>query len=213
MMIRFAGLILGTLVLSGCATNSENVVSPQKFMQSRAVQLEARTLSPGDELELSVEVNGKKEIPQSIMELNYEGDLLAPLIGDVNLQHKTLAEARILLETKYSIIFVGTPMITLRMASETAGEWGYVTVLGQVRNPGRFPITRSVGMNLTDAIHEAGGFGESADFNDIIVTGKNADGEVMQCVCDIAQFGRANSDHQDVVLFNDDTVYVPERLF
>jgi protein involved in polysaccharide export with SLBB domain len=188
-------------------------VTPEVFSQSRVAQQQARVLRPGDEIEFGVEVNGIKEVPLSIVKLNYDGSILAPLIGDVDLDSLTLAQARTKLEKSYGKIFVAPPLITIRLPGDVAGEWGYVTVLGLVRNPGRLPVASIAGMNLSDALHGAGGFDQSANMQAVVVTRKASDGQLLQCECDITRLGRTGSGQYDLVLFDEDIVYVPERLF
>ena len=205
-------LLLG--LLTGCATDNSKLVSAEMFNSSQGAPVKARQLSAGDEIIFSVEVNGKEEVLPVSVELNFSGSVPAPLIGDVRLSAMTLEQARIALEKSYSRIFMSEPMVTVKLAKDKgAGEWGYVTVLGRVRNPGRFPVPTVSGMNLSDALHEAGGFGDSANMNEITVTRNMPDGSQLQCACDITQLGRAGSGHIDLLLFNGDMVYVPESLF
>jgi len=201
------------MLMAGCVSNDAHVVTPEVFSRSRTGQIEARKLRPGDGIEFSVEVNGATEVPLSPVELGYDGMVLAPLIGDVKLDSLTLAQARATLEKGYARIFVAPPLIRLNLADRDIGEWGYVTVLGQVRNPGRFPIASIAGMNLSEAIHEAGGFGENANIHEVVATRNTAHGKQIQCSCDISQIGKVDSGHRDLVLFYGDIIYVPERLF
>ena len=207
-----AVLLLG--LLAGCATEQAQFVTPEDFARTQVVRAEARTLRAGDEIELAVEVNGSVEIERTSLELGYDGLVPAPLVGDVKLDGLTLPEAREVLISKYDRIFTTQPLITLRMADEKeAGEWGYVTVLGQVRNPGRYAIASSAGMTLSDALHEAGGFGESANMKEVVATRRTETGELVQCQCDITRLGRSGSGQLDLTLFDGDIVQVPERLF
>ncbi len=202
------------ILLAGCVTTDSPVVTAEEFSASVRAQKQARLLRSGDRVYLSVEVKGKKEIPQTTIQVNHDGSIPVPFVGDVKLDGLTLAEARLLLEKSYSRIFVTAPLITFGLVDDgAAGEWGYVTVLGQVRNPGRFSVMTSAGMNLSEALHEAGGFGDSANMNEIVVTRVAPDGKTIQYIADIKAFGRSGSTQQDIVLFDGDVVYVPERLF
>ena len=202
------------LLLTGCASNDASVLSPEEFSKTMLVKQRARVLRPGDEVLLAVEVNGKKEVPMTTIKVDYAGALAAPLVGDVVVDGLALAAARQELQTHYARIFVGAPMITFQLDdNDVAGEWGYITVLGQVRSPGRFPVQSIAGMNLSDSLHEAGGFGDSANINEVVITRETAAGRLVQCLCDIKEFGTVGSAQRDLVLFDGDVVYVPERLF
>jgi len=205
------GLVL--LLLQGCVSNNTQEVTAEVFSRTSVGLLEARTLSPGDEIEFSVEVSGVREVPVSTAKLDYNGSVVVPLIGSIKLGSLTLAQARSALEKGYGKIFVSTPLITIRLAGEVVGEWGYVTVLGLVRSPGRIPIDSSAGINLSDALRAAGGFNQSANMQNIVITRKTADGKSIQCKCDIRKLGLTGAEQYDLTLFNGDIVHVPERLF
>jgi protein involved in polysaccharide export with SLBB domain len=204
---------LALFLLQGCVSRNTQEVTAEVFSRTSVGHIEARTLNSGDEIEFSVEVSGVREVPLSVAKLDYSGSVTVPLIGSVKLGSLTLAQARSALEKGYGKIFVATPLITLRLAGEVVGEWGYVTVLGLVRSPGRIPIDSVAGINLSDALHAAGGFDQSANMQSIIVTRKTARGELIQCKCDITKLGLTGSEQYDLTLFNGDVVYVPERLF
>jgi protein involved in polysaccharide export with SLBB domain len=212
-MVKKTLLGLALIGMAGCATDDAHMVSPEEFARSRPGQIEARQLRPGDAIEFTVEVNGATEIPRTTVELDYDGMVLAPLIGDVKLDSLTLSQAREALEAGYTRIFVAPPLIRLQLADRDIGEWGYVTVLGQVRNPGRFAITSIAGMSLSDAIHEAGGFTENANIHGVVATRSTPDGKQIQCAIDVSEIGKVNSGHRDLDLFYGDIIYVPERLF
>lgn len=206
---------LGSVILlAGCASHEGNLVTPEEFSATSGVSHERRDLRPGDQVLLSVEVGGKLHIPAVELELDYSGSVPAPYIGDTKVGGLTLAEARSELEKKYARIFVKDPFVIFRLADDqAAGDWGFVTVLGQVRNPGRFPLETASGMNLSEALHEAGGFGDSANMNNIMITRQVAEGEFIQCMVDIKQIGRSGLSGHDLVLSEGDVIYVSERLF
>jgi len=213
MMIKSMLIGLALFLLQGCVSSNTQEVTAEVFSRTSVGHIKARTLNPGDEIEFSVEVSGVQEVPLSVAKLDYSGSVTVPLIGSVKLGSLTLAQARSALEKGYGKIFVAAPLITLRLAGEVVGEWGYVTVLGLVRSPGRIPIDSLAGINLSDALHAAGGFDQSANMQSIVVTRKTVDGELIQCKCDITKLGLTGSEQYDLTLFNGDVVYVPERLF
>lgn len=206
-------MALPLLLLLGCASDTSQFVTPEVFSKSKVGQIDAQKLRAGDTIEIAVEVSGKKEVPLTEVKLDYDGSILAPLVGDIDLNVLTLAEARAKLEDSYKRIFVASPLITIRLADKGIGEWGYVTVLGMVRSPGRLPIASIGGMNLSDSLQAAGGFDQSANMQAVVVTRKTSDGELLQCRCDLTELGKTGSGQYDLILFDGDIVYVPERLF
>lgn len=169
----------------------------------------------GDSLELSLEVAGQTQISLQQLSVASDGQLTAPLIGDVPLAGLTLAEARAQLEQAYRPLYVGSLVVMLRREKddEALGQWGHVTVLGRVKKPGRVPLDTAAGMNLSDALFAAGGFGPSAKQNEIIVSRVDADGQKFQYTCDFSRLGRTGSIEDDLLLLGGDVVFVPERLF
>ena len=84
-----------------------------------------------------------------------DGRVELPYIGAIYVGGKTLSEAKIEIEAKL-VDYVSDASITVRLVNN------YVSVLGEVKAPGRYPIYKE-GLNIFEALAMAG---DAADFGD-----------------------------------------------
>lgn len=201
------------LLIAGCTTTD---VSTQDFAQSgsAARHEEASELAAGDAIEVSVEVDGRMEVSRHRTELNPQGYVTLPLVGDVLVQGMKLQQARNVIHKTYAAYYVNPPVTMVsRMGKAEAGEWGEVTVMGRVRNPGRIPLPDADGINLTEAIQGAGGFSPSAKPTGIKISRMDANGKKLQVTVDYEAIGQGGNAAADINLLDGDIIYVPERIF
>lgn len=201
-------------VLMGCTTTGTSKKTAAGFSGGNSSGSQSRALEAGDGVEVSVEVDGHMEVTLHRAELNHQGVITLPLIGDVKVGGLKLAEARSVITGTYSAYYVNPPVIMLRMMdTDAVGEWGYVTVLGKVNKPGRVPLQSHNGINLSAAVQLAGGFAPSAKQSEIRVTRKNPDGNTTKGTIDFRQIGESGNADADILLIDGDIVFVPERIF
>jgi polysaccharide export outer membrane protein len=209
--------LLSTFVLLlGCTTTGTTKVSVEDLSRENELDDGGRVLKlvPGDSVEISVEVDGRMEVASHLAGINRLGFVTLPLVGDVEIGGKTIEEARNVVATTYGAYFVNPPVIMInRMDDATDGEWGFVTVTGQVMQPGRIKIASAKGIRLTEVINESGGFGVSAKLSDIQVTRTVDEGRKLRASINYKDIGQQGSAEADVSLFDGDIVYVPQRVF
>lgn len=80
--------------------------------------------------------------------IDKEGYLLLPLIGNIYVKDKTLSEVSLILTDSLSHI-LSQPIVKVKLVNR------YVSVLGYVRNPGHFPYSQEK-LSIYDAIGLAG---------------------------------------------------------
>lgn len=213
----FLMLALSATMMSGCKTDDPAVVEASDFSRLSSISSVSRSaeLSPGDSIEISVEVDGIIEVPSQRVKVNYLGDVTLPLVGDVQVSGMNMDVARVAITKKYEAYYVNTPVIMIsRVNSEgTASEWGQVTVLGRVNHPGAVMLTSGSGINLSAAIQAAGGFATSAKTSDVRVSRVDARGRKLKVNVDFDQIGQEGNADADLKLMDGDIVYVPERIF
>jgi polysaccharide export outer membrane protein len=218
-MFRFAvkTYIFATTIVCffGCAPLTTTSVEPKVFMEIHEnAPLTARVLVEGDAIELSVEVDGTMEVSFYRTALNYQGSVTLPLVGDVKIDGLKLEEAREIIGLAYSGYYVNPPVVMISLVNdEEITEWGYITVLGRVGRPGRVALGSSAGINLSEAIQQAGGFSASAKSSEIRVTRVDLDGKKLQTTINFEQIGLHGNASADIQLVDGDIVFVPERLF
>ncbi len=209
-------LIAFCFVHAGCTSSGSLTVSPKEFVQDvqGANGGQVAGLVSGDAIELSVEVDGRMEVIAHRAGINPSGMVTLPLVGDVRIGGMTVGAARDLIAKTYGRYFVNPPVIMLsRVEDSVQGEWGFVTVTGQVGQPGRVKVESASGIKLTSAIQEAGGFADSAKKNDIRVSRKGSDGRKIQVKVDYEEIGQKGNVEADIDLKDGDVVYVPQRIF
>lgn len=174
------------------------------------------TLRPGLVVNITVVVAGKKQIDESGRRVSENGSLTLPLLGALAVDGETLDAFTARLTDRYREFFVDPQVIVEFVRNDqTAGisPWGYVTVLGRVKRPGRVDIPPTRDLTVSLAIQQAGGFDTSAKETAIAVTRRLADGRNETRQIDLREIGKRGSVDQDIFLLPDDVVYVPELIF
>lgn len=202
--------------LAACTTTEISTISTQSFSSSdsRAETTVVAKLTEGDSLQVSVEVDGVMEVSGHMVGVNHKGCVTLPLVGDVHVGSMTVEQARFAILKTYGTYYVNPPVIMLSMIdAPEVGEWGYITVMGRVANPGRFPLPDADGISLTHAIQLAGGFTPSAKQSGIKVSRVDPQGQKLQVMVNYNDIGAGGNANADVSLQAGDIIYVPERIF
>ncbi len=208
-------LVIPLVMQTGCSNLGTTSVTTQEFLQSKQDQPSLTSeLSAGDTVELSVEVDGSMEVFSHRAQINQQGMVTLPLVGDVEIGGYALDKARGIIAKTYGAYYVNPPVIMLSLQVDPGdGEWGAVTVMGRVARPGRIPLRNQNGMNLTEVIQEAGGFASSANKTKIRVSRIDKDGNKITASVDFEAIGKRGNAEADIKLIAGDIVYVPERTF
>ncbi|MBP5434994.1 polysaccharide biosynthesis/export family protein [bacterium] len=160
-------------------------------------------IGPGDRL--VIQVYNEKELSGSY-QVSPGGLIMFPFIGEINvngLNNFTLA-AKIsdLLRDGY----IKNPSVTVLVDDVISKR---IFVLGQVKNSGSFPIKAR--MSVVEAITLSGGFTQTADLNNVVVTRKEADGREKRYVINIQSI--VNGSKENFYLRAGDIIFVGERFF
>lgn len=125
------------------------------------------------------------------------GDVVLPYVGRVLLGGKTLPEATLAIEAAVKR-YVHSPTVSIKLASFS------VSVLGEVRHPGRFPVFNGQ-INLFEALAMAGDLTENADRTNVRIVRQVEGGSFFYTV-DLTQRSLLGSDK--LFLQPSDVVYV-----
>jgi polysaccharide export outer membrane protein len=120
-------------------------------------------LMPYDVIDVSV--YGEDEL-HTRCRLGADGSAVLPLIGTVNLDGKTVADANDLIQKKYADGFVKDPHVLLSVVEYRKSTFA---IMGEVGRPGIYEIPEGTHMTIVDAVLMAGGFSHSADRNGVRV--------------------------------------------
>ncbi len=208
-------LVIPFMLQTGCVTSGGASTSTQEFSKNKPTKASLPSeLAVGNTVELSVEVDGNMEVLSHRAQINQQGMVTLPLVGDVKISGYTLSKARSTIAKTYGAYYVNPPVIMLSLQVDPEdGEWGAVIVMGRVIQPGRVPLRSQNGMNLTEAIQAAGGFAPSANKSKIRVSRTDKDGKKLKVYVDFEEIGQKGDMDSDIKLIDGDIIYVPQRIF
>lgn len=189
---------------------------PTTGMPAEPSTLSSR-LRPGMVLNIVVLVAGREMFVESSKRISENGYITLPLLGNMMVQGHSLASLAAALSKSYSDYFV-EPQIVVDFAREEMSmdgiyPWGYVTVLGRVRSPGRVAIPATRDLTVSRAIQQAGGLNTSARDTSIRVTRQTALGETETTDVNLRAIGEQGRIGEDIVLQPGDVVFIPELRF
>jgi polysaccharide export outer membrane protein len=125
------------------------------------------------------------------------GFLLLPVIGKIHVEDKTLSQVGEILKDSLNHI-LNQPIVTVKLVNR------YVSVLGEVRNPGHFPYAQDK-ITIYDALGLAGDITDYGNRNKVILI-RNINGENIRINVDITKSDVLSSDYYN--LRPNDIVYV-----
>jgi len=157
-------------------------------------------LAAGDVIRVTVfqspELSLDTRIPES-------GVVSYPLLGAVNLGGLTISEAeRRLADGLLAGKFLKQPQVSILVTTLRGSQ---ASVLGHAVRPGRYTLELS-NMRLSDLMALAGGV--APDGNDMLTVAGTRDGKPFRMQVDFRTLFRGDSSAQDIVIQNNDVVYV-----
>lgn len=209
--------------VAGCGTTRRPEYDAELLVPAlAAVQESSATTSsdgavrgrPGFVVNVSVLIAGKTEIVEKAKRISESGTITLPLLGTVHIEDQTLDEMQAMLQKRYADYFVQPQVIVdfARDDSDGTSPWGYVTVLGRVKKPGRISMPATRDLTVSGAIQQAGGFDTSARDTAIRITRRHPDGTVEVQEVNFRSVGAKGQLEQDVRLEPEDVVFVPEMI-
>jgi polysaccharide export outer membrane protein len=151
-----------------------------------------------------------------ISRVDSKGTVNLPLVGEIRVYGQTLSEAERTIEAAYRDgRFLRNPEVTVSVEEYAARE---VSIQGQVKNPGRYPLPVESTLTVVDLVTKAGGFTDTAQGTAVRVTRVLPDGSTRVITLDVESLikgkgtTKTNEENSALVLEPDDIVYVPERI-
>lgn len=149
---------------------------------------------------LEIGVLGVADLNRTVR-VNSSGGISMPLIGMIHVAGLTSSETESLLESEYEKEYLQNPQISVFIKEFTSQRF---TVDGAVSRPGVYPLVGN--MTLLRALATAGGKGELADLENVMLFRVADDGSVKKSKYDVLKI-RTGED-PDPVLQRDDIVVV-----
>lgn len=198
------------LVLQGCAGGEPRAFGGEAGVVASAQaddsgQLAGSSLSEADyrigsnDL-LEINVLGVEDLARTVR-VNSSGGISLPLVGVVEVAGLTAREAEALLAAKYEEDYLQDPQISVFIAEFTSQRF---TVDGAVSRPGVYPLAGK--MTLLRALATAGGKGDLADLENVMLFRTNTDGEAEKRRFNVLKI--RTGEEPDPVLQRDDIVVV-----
>ena len=152
-----------------------------------------------DHPELTIPTGGQRSAEEDGHRVSSKGTIFYPYVGIVDVAGKTTEKIRNILTSRLSK-YIRKPQLDVRVVGFNSQK---VQVAGAVEQPDSYPIT-DVALMLSDVVNTAGGNNERADIQSVILTrnGVNTHYNLIE------RYYRGDSS-EDIMLKNDDIVYVP----
>jgi len=173
---------------------------------SMAVLDDRTRLGPNDFVSFRVVEDRDNESQR--LRVNDNGQLEVPYVGLVQASGRTAKElaysVKAALEKEY--YYNATVIIAVDKVSEKSR--GKVYVIGSVRGPGPQEIPPDEEYTVSKAVIRAGGFGDFANKRKVKLTRKNG----QELIVDLKRVIEEGRTDEDVVVYPDDRIFVPQRL-
>lgn len=149
-----------------------------------------------------------------IARVDAKGQVNLPLVGEVTVAELSVADAQKVIETAYQEgRFLRNPQVTITIEEYAPRE---VSIQGEIRSPGRYPLPIEASMTVIELVTRAGGLTDTAKGTEVTITrvGLNGKKEVFTIDVESLIKGRAKADVQRnaLMLKPGDIVYVPQRI-
>lgn len=203
--MQLALMVAALLVINGCATSGYGAKAPDRQnsgltpMHGNGV-MEYR-IGPADVL--SISVWNHTEMNQTVT-VRPDGHVSFALIGDIAAVGLTPGELQNSMEKalgKYIDLIPGEVTVVVDAVHSYK-----VSVLGEVRLPGRFEFQNQA--SVLDALAEAGGLTEFASSSNILILRTNG-GQTEEIRFDYQKLLRSGSRESRVLIFPGDVILVP----
>ncbi len=110
--------------------------------------------------------------------VNKKGFMLMPFIGNIYVKDKTVSQVAEILKDSLSSI-LNQPIVSVKLVNR------YISILGEVRNPGHFPYAQEK-LTIYDALGLAGDITEYGNRSEVILA-RNEDGKNMRIVLNLTK--------------------------
>jgi polysaccharide biosynthesis/export protein len=213
-------LIAVLMCLSGCAVGGGRALGGDPAIQvvqgnelpppeRNDVVGEDRPYLIGPFDKLMIDVFGIEELSTKEVQTDASGRISFPLAGIVEAAGRTPAELESILEERLRAQYVRNPQVTVNL-KDTVSQ--VVTVDGQVREPGLYPVVGR--MTLMRAVATAKGTAEFAKLDDVVIF-RSVKGQSMAALYNLKAI--RNGAYADPEVFANDVVVVGDsqarRLF
>lgn len=169
------------------------------------------TIALTDKLRISIYQEDDLSV---ISRVDAQGMVNLPLVGQVVVAGDTVEEAQKAIEKSYiDGRYLRHPQVTITVEEYAPRE---VSIQGEIRSPGRYPLPIESSMTVLELVTKAGGLTDTAKGTAVTITriGHNGSKDVFTIDVDSLIKGKdkANVQQNALMLKPGDIVYVPQRI-
>ncbi|AZI36350.1 putative polysaccharide export protein [Caenibius tardaugens NBRC 16725] len=210
--------LIASFALTGCASTPTIGGDPGlRVMDASALPPPTRgdlahaapTYFVGPLDKLTIDVFGIPELTMREVQVDASGMMAFPMTGVIDVTGRTPAELQAVLTERLRAAHIRDPQVTVNL-KETVSQ--QITVEGQVRKPGLYPVNGR--MTLMKAIARAEGTDEYSRLDDIVVF-RTVDGQRMAALYDLSAI--RHGAYSDPEIYANDIIMVGDsysrRLF
>lgn len=210
MALKLFPLIMTAALLAGCAGGPPVLKGNPLVQVVDATELPAPTeadgavgsrgyrIGPFDRL--VVDVFGFESLKAREIQVDASGDIALPIAGTVKVGGRTPSEATALITQQMRAAYVRDPKVSVNL-TESVSQ--YVTIDGQVGQPGNYPMVGD--MTLIRSIASAKGANEFAKLDDVVLF-RTVNGQKMVALYNLAAIRRG--DYPDPQVYARDMIVV-----
>lgn len=151
----------------------------------------------------------------TLARIDARGMVNLPLLQEISIGGMTVVEAQQTIEKAYREgRFLRAPQVTLSVEEYAPRE---VSIQGQIRNPGRYPLPTESTFTVAELVTKAGGISDIGKGTAVNVTRILPDGTRKVFTVDVDSLIKGKrsdgkTEENNLLLLPGDVVYVPERL-
>ena len=167
---------------------------------------EPYTLGAGDRLQMEL-----FQLPQysGEFEVQVDGSLSLPLVGNVNIRDLTLEQASAAISQRYGQ-YLRRPGVTLNLLNRRPLVVG---IAGEINRPGAYPLSieGTAFPKLTQLFEVAGGITQSANLREVQIQ-RQINGRTQVFTTNLWDLINTGNLSQDIVLRDGDSIFIPSTL-
>lgn len=139
-------------------------ISDELFIQINSLDDVSANIFSGTSAQQSIQMGSMQPYGASLVSytIDKEGYLHLPVVGSIPVEGKTLAQVSAILKEALTNI-LNQPVVSVKLVNR------YISVLGEVQNPGHFPYSQEK-LTIFDAIGLAGDITEYGNRKEVIIT-------------------------------------------
>jgi polysaccharide export outer membrane protein len=142
-------------------------------------------------------------------EVQVDGSLSLPLVGNVNIRDLTLEQASAAISQRYGQ-YLRRPGVTLNLLNRRPLVVG---IAGEINRPGAYPLSieGTAFPNLTQLFEVAGGITQSANLREVQIQ-RQINGRTQVFTTNLWDLINTGNLSQDIVLRDGDSIFIPSTL-